>query len=206
MARYNEILVGRFNRLLQKLLGLKGGPPAPQLASDIGPTFEIEQVAVENRYPLTVDSFQTTNTNTGVAAQFSTLKLRNPVGSNVIAVFEKITLATSSADTVTLQIGTDQTDGGLVIALVSANNLDTRSGRLSTLIFSRSQNAAPVSQVAIATVSATTGTNYDFIAYQNQEITLNPGRCIQLGSGTATLTISGSFKWRERLLEESERA
>jgi len=31
MGQYNEILVGRYNRLFQKLFGMKGGAPAPQL-------------------------------------------------------------------------------------------------------------------------------------------------------------------------------
>src|SRR5438445_12035826 len=36
MAAFNEILSGRYNRFLQKLLQIKGGPPAAQLASEVG--------------------------------------------------------------------------------------------------------------------------------------------------------------------------
>jgi hypothetical protein len=204
MARYNEILVGRFNRFLQKLLGLKGGPPAPQLASDIGPTFEVEQVAVENRYLLTVDSFATTVTQAGVAAVISTIKLRNPVGSNVMAVFEKILVSSSVTETPALAMGTDQTDGGQVVALVGSNNLDSRSARTSSLIFSRSAAASPPSQQAIEQIQFT-GQPYDFVGYQNQEITLNPGRSIQVQQSSANTNLVVTWKWRERLLEESER-
>ena len=37
MAVFNEILVGRFNRALQKFTGIKGGPPAPTHSTEIMP-------------------------------------------------------------------------------------------------------------------------------------------------------------------------
>src|SRR5258708_26699837 len=36
MARFNEILVGRYNRYLQKLLGIKGPPPSAQRSPEVG--------------------------------------------------------------------------------------------------------------------------------------------------------------------------
>src|SRR5260370_7764711 len=57
MARYNEILTGRYNRLLQKLLQMKGGPPAPQLASEISPQLSIPDLGVESRFHLGWNSF-----------------------------------------------------------------------------------------------------------------------------------------------------
>jgi len=35
MAKFNEILAGRYNRFLQKLFQMKGGPPSAQLSSEI---------------------------------------------------------------------------------------------------------------------------------------------------------------------------
>src|SRR6266851_4747570 len=49
MARFNEILVGRYNRSLQKLLSMKGQAVMPQLASELQPTFSFFSGA-ENRY------------------------------------------------------------------------------------------------------------------------------------------------------------
>ncbi len=49
MALFNEILVGRYNRFLQRLLSMKGHPPAPQLASEIQPNFDVESVPAEIR-------------------------------------------------------------------------------------------------------------------------------------------------------------
>jgi hypothetical protein len=205
VARFNEILVGRYNKALTKLFSIKGSAPAPQLASEIGPTIEIEQVPVELRFLTSVDSFATFLTNAGVAAVLSTIKFRNPVGSNVVAIFEKISFAIGTSAGVSIQMGTDQTDGGLLVALVSGNNLDPRSGRISSLILSRSVAAAPPSQTGIEQATVLSNTMYDFISYQNQEITLMPGRNLQLVMDTANITLATSFKWRERLLEESER-
>jgi hypothetical protein len=204
MARYNEILVGRYNRFIQKLLGLKGGPPSPQLASEIAATFEVEQISVENRYLLSLDSFGLGVTNAGVAGQLSTIKFRNPVGSNVIAIFEKISASTTTPDDVDVQIGTDQTNGATVSPISTLNNLDSRSGRVSSLILSLSAGAAPPSMATIFRGTFSTPT-YEFIVFDHQEVTLNPGRSIQLVSGTGNLNLKTTWKWRERLLEESER-
>jgi hypothetical protein len=144
-------------------------------------------------------------TNVGVAAVFSTFKFRNPINSGVVAVFEKISANSGANDFVDIQVGTDQTDGNTIVALTNQNNLDARSNRISSLIFSRSGAAAPVSQSTIARIFAGSTITQDFIGYQNQEISLLPGRSLQLVSGTAAVTLISSFKWRERLLEESER-
>jgi hypothetical protein len=49
MAKYNEILTGRYNRFIQKLFSMKGPAPAPQLSSDIAMQMSFFN-GVENRY------------------------------------------------------------------------------------------------------------------------------------------------------------
>jgi hypothetical protein len=205
MARFNEILVGRFNKALTKIFSIKGSAPAPQCSSEIAATIELEQVAIENRFLMSVDSYAVGLTQNGIAATISTIKFRNPVGSNVIAVFEKISAATSAADNIDVQEGTDQTNGGIVVSISTINNLDARSGRVSSLIMSTSAGAAPPSQVTLERVTVLTNVTYDFIVSQNQEIILSPGRCLQVLNTVPNLNLICSFKWRERLLEESER-
>jgi hypothetical protein len=206
MARYNEILVGRFNKALTKIFSIKGSAPSPQCASEIAATIELEQVAKENRFLLSVDSYGMTIPNPAVGGVISNIKLRNPVGSNVMVVFEKIYAANDAvADTIDLQIGSDQTDGGTVVALVTSQNLDSRSGRVSSLIASRSGAASPPSQTLIARANVAASSGIDFILTRNQEITLNPGRIIQLVGFAVNRALTGTFFWRERLLEESER-
>src|SRR5258708_40367383 len=89
MARFNEILAGRYNRYLQKLFVLKGGPPSAQLASEVMPTFSFF-TGVENRYLAGWDRFGNSSSQAGVAAVTSGIRLRNPLGSGTIAVDENI--------------------------------------------------------------------------------------------------------------------
>src|SRR5260370_3026691 len=95
MARYNEILTGRYNRLLQKLLQMKGGPPAPQLASEISPQLSIPDLGVESRFHLGWNRFGfAINTAAGVGTA-SAAQFRNPPNSKVIRVIHKILVETS---------------------------------------------------------------------------------------------------------------
>jgi hypothetical protein len=204
MAIFNEILVGRYNRGLQKLCAIKGSPPVRQLSGEVGATIEIENCPIELRYLFTVDSFMTSVTQVGVAGQFSTIKLRNPVNSNIIAIFEKISVISTLADSPQVGMGTNQVDGATVVPIIGSNNLDARSGRVSSLIFSTSGAAAPPGQQLIATVGSG-ATVQDVIASSNQEIILSPGRSIQVQAQVANQQLIVTYKWRERLLEESER-
>jgi hypothetical protein len=205
MARYNEILVGRYNRFMQKLFAMKGGPVAPQLASEIAPAFPLFSGA-ENRYLEGWDEFGIFLTQAAVAAIFSGVKFRNPPGSNVMVVFEKIAVTPGglTADAFTLQQGTNQTDGGTVVALTAINR-DLRGRAQSGMIASTSGAAGLASMVGRAVVSLGVNTNYDFIIQENQEITLLPGGSIQLVNSTANQQQSSSWWWRERFLEDSER-
>src|SRR5258708_34332947 len=89
MARFNEILVGRFNRFLQKWLSMKGGPPSPQLATEIQPNFNFfsgaENRALENWF-----LYGTFSSQAAVALQNSFFQLRNPSKSGAPAVIEAI--------------------------------------------------------------------------------------------------------------------
>jgi hypothetical protein len=208
MARYNEILVGRYNRFIQKLLGMKGGPPSPQLASEIGAGFVLSNGA-ENRYLESWDRFASAISNPGVAGQLSTVKLRNPIGSNVVAVIEKVLVSTPNTDTagIDLQGGIDQTDGAIVSGTLGAG-WDTRGRTQATCILSRSQNAAPVGMAAKARILLISNTPWEFIGTDIAEFPMLPGSSMQVVRNTGGLNndIFVSFWWRERFLEESERA
>src|SRR5258708_13178542 len=89
MARFNEILVGRFNRFLQKWLSMKGGPPSPQLATEIQPNFNFFSGA-ENRALESWFLYGTFSSQAAVALQNSFFQLRNPSKSGVLAAIEAI--------------------------------------------------------------------------------------------------------------------
>ncbi len=90
MARFNEILVGRYNRMVQKLLSMKGTATLV--------TFSDEAMAVlplfygaENRYLEGWDRFGVAvGTAAGAAGNRTVWRLRNPTNSNVVTVVEKI--------------------------------------------------------------------------------------------------------------------
>src|SRR5215831_9055081 len=97
MAIYNEILAGRFNRALQKLTSIKGGPPSRQIGSEIMPGWnlplgnEFRYLEGWNRYSVLVAL------STGGVGNISAARFRNLAGSNMIAVFEKIAMVNQNA-------------------------------------------------------------------------------------------------------------
>jgi hypothetical protein len=207
MARFNEILIGRWNRFLQKLLSMKGGPPAPQLASEIGPTFEIENPPVENRYLLGWDRFGILLSAPANVGTNSGSRLRNPAGSNVVIVIEAIEIDLTVADNlVVIDHGAIATDNSTVLA-PAVFRLDARSRPRSTAILSVTAAGNPgglPNNLAIVGVSNTQSRGY--ITDEHQEITVLPGDAIQVRTNATNVQLNASFIWRERLLEESERA
>src|SRR5467141_951604 len=103
MARFNEILAGRYNRFLQKLFQLKGGPPSAQLASEVMPVFPFF-TGVEHRYLEGWDRYAIFLTQPAVAAQNSALRIRNPATSNIVIVIEGIIFKNNSGAAMALLI------------------------------------------------------------------------------------------------------
>src|SRR5260370_35912976 len=102
MARFNEILVGRYNRFLQRLLSMKGGPPAPQLASEIQPQMDVEALPVELRFLLGWHLYHQTLNQGASVANTSGVQVRNPLTSGMVAVLTSIQISVGAAEPVTL--------------------------------------------------------------------------------------------------------
>jgi hypothetical protein len=208
VARYNEILVGRFNRFLQKFTAMKGEPPSPQLAGEIIPAIQIEDAtAVEVRYLAGQERYMHRGGANAVAGQIGFVRGRNPVGSNVIAVLEKITVMTVQADTPSLFIGQDTADLATVDTITNSR-LDLRGRPQPTIILS-STTAAAVTALATSHQSwqapNVANSLFDVIFSENQEIPLLPGGAFQIANTIANQQIVYSIQWRERFLEDSER-
>lgn len=97
MAEFNEILVGRYNRLLQRLTGIKGDNPSPQLSGDIVPILAIEVDRPEWAYLAGEALYSVFQNQAAVAAQSARFQLRNPSGSGVLAIVEGAAIWSSSA-------------------------------------------------------------------------------------------------------------
>ncbi|SRR6266851_890438 len=202
MARLNEILVGRFNKGLQRVFGIKGGPPVATLAPEVMPTVTIAS-GVETRYLEAWNRYSMSVLLTGGAAANAGIQLRNPPGSGLIAVVEQIsftvTIATEVIITTAAQIG-DLTTAQTPVSL------DGRNTASSALVVTSS--VATPGTLASQTLRLNIGsvnTPYWLIQDQNHELPITPGITFRLTQTTNVDTIDVNFMWRERYLEESER-
>jgi hypothetical protein len=206
VALFNEILVGRYNRFLYKLLSMKGGSPSPQLASEITPAITLFNGA-ENRYLEAWDRFGSfISFAAGGAANRSAMRLRNPTGSNVVAVVEKFVYNNNDVATATAQVSyTNQNTNFLNTQAVSA--FDAR-GRPGSTCIPSGQNGAVLAIAGTIIHQVTLPTNgiSDILFTDIQEMPLLPGNELNLWDLTLNQAIAGTFWWRERFLEESERA
>src|SRR6266478_6214976 len=205
MAKFNEILAGRYNRFLQKLFQLKGGPPSAQLASEVMPTFPFFN-GRENRWLEGWNTFALARAQVAVGGITPVVRLRNPPTSNIVAIFERLLVFnfnTTSAPI--LRSGPTVTDLPTVFSLGN-KRLDPRGAIDSQLITSENSGAGGV--LLQARLQGNTGalTFFDFIISSIVEIPLLPGDAIEIdqngvGAGAGTTM---SFLWRERALEDSE--
>ncbi len=217
MAVFNEILVGRYNRFLQKVTGIKGPPPSAALAGEIMPVLPLELFGVENRYLASWERFGFFISAAAVVAQRSALRLRNPPGSNMVAVVEKINVSQFAGGTSqTVLAAYNFPPPPVADFTVSANvqaRFDSRGRPTATLVPSFSSNAGVAggaffyeSVIPQTIPGATAAGSIELIQEENQELPLLPGDAITLWGATTGLEINASVWWRERFLEESERA
>lgn len=201
MAFFNEIGAGRYNRLIQKLFNMKGGPPARQLASDVTMVFPFFAGA-ELRYLESWNLFGFTLTAGPAAGNVAGCRFRNPVGSNVIAVIHRISFQPGTADTINLDLGAQTAD--LANVTVPAP-WDPRTIATGSAIQPSQQSTPTVTAFGTNIWKAnllTQETNLLFTA--GHEIPLLPGQAIQGRMTTVNLSIVMNVWWRERALEDSE--
>jgi hypothetical protein len=204
MAIYNELMVGRYNRYLQKLLQMKGPASMNQLAPEMLPVFSLDDVAIENLAIAGVDLYGQSVQQTSGAGNTPFVRLRNPAGSNVLAWVDKLTFASNLAEAnAQVDYGAINGASGVAVATVT-NNLDGRSTRSTSALILTAANA--LTQASILTQFAV-GINvtYDVVQARHQEIPLLPGNQVQIRGTQVLQTITVSFRWRERFLEEAER-
>jgi len=207
MAIYNEILTGRYARMLQKLFGMKGSVPTKQLAGEITTTINLFS-GVELRYLEQWDRFGLALQVIGVAANVSGVRFRNPVGSNVIAVFESLLVANDSASSgdYFISLGAIAADLASISSLVGSR-LDPRGRNAPTLIVTSQATTPSIGflTAGIARPALLSASTIPIILTENQEITVLPGDALQVLSFNLNSSMDVSAVWRERLLEESER-
>lgn len=209
MAIYNEILSARFSRLVQRLFSMKGMQAVKQVSGEISTTLNLFS-GVENRYLEGWNRFATAPNAAAAAANTGGIRVRNPVGSNVVIVLERIEVSENANDNIAFRWGQATSDLATVLVL-TGTRLDGRTATTigPTAIVS-TQNTAPTvptltNQFTIAGPALLANTAYQYIWNENQEIAILPGDAFQIEAGTVNQLIKSSLLWRERLLEESER-
>jgi hypothetical protein len=210
MAKYNELQVGRFNRLAQKLLSLKGPASLDQLDNNLKLVLPLFWGA-EGRYLEAWDLFGQDGTVAAPGAgNGATLTLRNPTGSNVIAVVYRIDVwetTVSNAIVTLFRPGTAGANAGDENSAISTIGWDGRGRSASTLILSNN-TAAPVTRTGGVQVvqQRVSGGSLLNLFRTGDELPLSPGSLITLSAGTANEGMNWVLWWRERFLEDSERS
>lgn len=201
MAIYNEILAARYARMLQKLFSMKGPVPAKQLAGEIQPVFPFFAGA-ELRILEGWNLFGFTVTAGPVAAQNSACRFRNPSNSGVIAVVTRISFQPGAADTVNLDLGAQTADLATVTVPGPWDPRSTFVG--STIITSQSTNVAAFgTNIWKGNILAQ---DTPIMQYEGQEIPILPGQALQGRTTTVNNAVVMNVWWRERVLEDSEKA
>lgn len=216
MALYNEILVGRFNKALTKLFGIKGPAPAPQLAGEITPAISMFY-GVENRILESWDLFGIGDTIAATVGQTNGVRFRlsPPVSSTIVgvvgAVFEKLTVSSLTAQEILLS--TSDTNVADFAAVVFAAHRDQRARVRPTMNVSNDiTSAAPLVNV-LGRFSLQANVMYDIIQHEDQQIPLIQiatsanfafGTSLQINGTVANSSLNVTAWWRERLFEESE--
>jgi len=204
MALYNEILVGRFNKLLSKLFSMKGQAPAPQLSSEITPGI-VFSLGVEVRYLESWERYWAITVTPAVAAQTSLSQLQNRSTTGIVAVIESVTFFTGLANSIEISknpLPTIFTSD--LTTPVSAIRDDLRSRPQSSVICSFQNTGGALSLIrrvpTVANVLAV-----DFILDDNMEVVLMPADVFRLNTQIVNDSLTVMYRWRERALEESEK-
>lgn len=207
MAVYNEVQVGRYVRFLQKFLSIKGRQPAPLTYSGELSSFWSLFHGVENRYLEGWNEFGLLMSQGPVAAQISAVQLRNPIGSNVVAVVSAIDIQESGAEggisiqnAVTADLATVQNAVSLDKRYWAPGNTPNRS----VLIPSRANNVVG-SGFNVFGAGVAANLPFQVIQTENQEFPILPGDGLFISTSAVNVTLNVYWRWRERILEESER-
>src|SRR5438094_645007 len=201
MARYNEILVGRYARGIQKLFGVKGEVPVASLAGEIVVSHVVFN-GNENRILEGWTLFGVSMGPTGGVAQSAAVRLRNPASSNVIAVLQGLIISTVAVNAVSVfetQLAADLT----TVQSVTTSRLDSRGLPQPTCVPSFTTNYGAIPTVQTFSLNFPANSQpFQLINHEWQELPLLPGNTWDVAQATANQNLIVSFLWRERFLEE----
>lgn len=200
-----SINLGRWSRRVERYFNMKGGGGLMDVEQTVRVVLPIAS-GPEDRYLEGWNIFHGSTDVAAVAAQFSRTLLRNPAGSNVVAVVEQF----SSVLPFDYLIVTGQPNLGTVQAAGAfLRRLDARGGFTdATCVLSQDTNATSIPGTAGVLIKyfapAAPQAPIQGILTVNQEIPILPGDGLWFVSDTVNTRIAINLRWRERALEASE--
>ncbi len=195
--RPGEAYIHRYNELVKKLLGAKGGEPMTELAAELLPVIILEQERPEYAIYKSELLWMCSVGQAASVGNFSHVGVRNPVGSGIISVVEAFAI-----------------DVPALVNMVITAHAPVQAGATLTASVQRDFRAkgTPVTQavafVNVGIIGATAGqmevpagmapAPLSVVLGENNEILFVPQ--------AANTTIAGWILGRERPVETSERA
>lgn len=200
----SKIEIGRYSELLRRMLGMKGTTEvAGELSPEISPIFVIEDPGAEWDFLKSVRGGRLAEIQVGVAGFGSVVRLRNPVGSGVIAVVDLISITPEGATNVGVTRGTETTElFSLGVSVVPDLRWESEASIATTLRVSRASDVAgPVGDV-LARTRPLAGSEFVY----SLPIVMIPGTSVDwgVGFGSTNETIHTFAGWRERQLPALE--
>lgn len=200
----NEIQVGRYSAMLHKLLQMKEGAPSPTLATDIFPTISLEVDRPEWKFLGGEMICSGWGAKAAAAGEYGNVVLENPTGSGALVVLERIGISIATAG----QVEAFPLYSSAVSALAAVSTrfaADLRWANPSGSFFKtsvamiRQGNLSPISGgFAYFYPLANTTSLFDL------GFVLSPGTAVSIRAATVNIAMRVWFRWRERVLEQSE--
>lgn len=203
MAIVNEILVGRYNRAIQKLLNMKGPASLRQIAGELISTWQFFN-GVENRVLESIFTYEQAQPAGPVAAQTNAFQLRNPLTSGIISVIESLIVEATVNDL--FEISHSNANPADLATVLGGAATDSRIAIGPSSIYSFSSASVGFLVNSLKHVAVPANSALELIQQQNQEIVLGPGSAVRINNNVVNTTNRVSIRWRERVLEESERS
>src|SRR5262249_10571709 len=152
---------------------IKGSPPAVQVGGDFVPTIPT-WIGPESIFHQGWETFANLSAVAGVAAQTGFVQLRNPAGSNVVAVITKAFITSGLADNPAAAIGPGVAQGSVLTNV----RFDPRGRTDSSLIFSSGAGANPFSGLGTifqVLLAASSPPDLEVMLFEDHDIALLPG-------------------------------
>lgn len=196
MALYNEILVGELGEVLNRRLAMKAGNPAPSLAPEIMPVLGLEMDRPEWHWLGRSLLWGCGGLKTAVAGNRTVAQLRNPLGTNVIAVVERVSVETNATSPVYMDLSNVDIAG----SLTQTETPRRRDGRIPELqepacTVGMGAQVAALIPTPLHIFHAPAG---QFSPAFESPVILTPGRSLLLECTIVAIILKMTIQWRER--------